>query len=139
MNLNARLVLRSLAATPFRLLLTYAGIIVLMKIDVSPLPAWTSDALAFLLQFVAMFLATWWVMQRRANHWMQAVLVFFVLVLTGIGFEVGLALFLQGPTADLFAQLVSVRSLLLYVVYGIGVTCGFLQAERHSGVIMQSS
>ncbi|HVM90455.1 MAG TPA: hypothetical protein VMU11_00980 [Verrucomicrobiae bacterium] len=139
MNLNTRLVFRSLAVTPFRLLFTYAGIILLMNLDVSPLPAWTSDALAFLLQFAGMFLATWWVMQRRAMHWAQAVLVFAVLVVFGVVLEIGLALLLQGPTMDLLAQLVSARSLLLYVVYAVGVSCGFLQAERHSGASAQSS
>jgi hypothetical protein len=130
MNLYPRLVLRALVATPFRLLFTYAGIILLLHFDVSPLPAWTSDALAFLLQFTAMFLTTWWVMQRRATHWKQALLVFVVLVLFGVALEIGLALLLEGPSTDLLNQLVSMRSFILYLVYAIGVTCGYLQAER---------
>ena len=139
MNMNARLVLRSLVATPFRLLFTYAGIILLLHFDVSPLPAWTSDALAFLLQFSAMFLTTWWVMQRRATTWSQALLVFFVLVVFGVLLEIGLAILLEGPSPDLLPQLVSMRSLTLYLVYAIGVSCGYLQAERHSVTPTQSS
>ena len=126
-------------ATPFRLLFTYAGIILLLHLDVSPLPAWTTDALAFLLQFATMFFATWWVMHRRALNWNQAALVYVVLVVFGVLLEVGLSLFLLGPTADLMTQLFSMRSLMLYVVYAIGVSCGYLQAERHSGEATQSS
>jgi len=139
MNLNTRLVLRSLVVTPFRLLLTYAGIILLLHLDVSPLPAWTSDALAFLLQFAAMFFATWWVMHRRAASWKQALLVFVILVGFGVLLEIGLAVLLEGPSADLLTQLVSIRSFVLYLVYAIGVTCGYLQAERHSATPAQSS
>ncbi|MEI7512289.1 MAG: hypothetical protein WCK01_02400 [Candidatus Uhrbacteria bacterium] len=139
MNLNTRLVLRSVVATPFRLLFMYTGIVMLLHFDVSPLPLWTSDALAFLLQFTTMFLATWWVMQRRAAGWGHAALVFVILVGTGLLLEVGLALALKGPTTDLMTQLISSRSLLMYLVYAIGVTCGYLQAERHSGEGEQSS
>ena len=139
MNLNTRLVLRSLVATPFRLLFTYAGIILLLHLDVSPLPAWTSDVLAFLLQFTTMFLATWWVMHRRSLTWQHAAIVFLVLVVFGVLLEIGLALLLKGPTADLMTQLFSMQSLILYVVYAIGVSCGYLQAERHSAEVTQSS
>lgn len=130
MNPNLRLVLRSLAATPFRLLFAYAGIILLLHLDVSPLPAWTLDALQYLLQFTTMFLAAWWVMQRRAATWKQAALVYAVLVVFGVMLEIGLAVLISGPAPGLLTQLVAMRSLVLYVVYAIGVSCGYLQAER---------
>jgi antibiotic biosynthesis monooxygenase (ABM) superfamily enzyme len=111
----------------------------LLHLDVSPLPAWTTDVLTFLLQFTTMFLATWWVMNRRAADWKQAVLVFLTLVIFGILLELALAIKLEGPSADLFTNLISVPSLVLYLVYAIGVSCGYLQAERHSATPTQSS
>lgn len=136
MTLSLRLFLRSLAAVPFRLMLTYAGLVGLLHLDVKPLPLWTLDVLTYLLQFATTYLLAWWVMRRRATSWKHALIVFATFLVFGIVLETGLALALTGPQPGLFLQLVSPGNLILYAVSAVSVAVAFFQVRPRGHVMM---
>lgn len=136
MKLSYRLFLRSLAAVPFRLMLTYAGLVGLLHLDVRPFPLWTLDVLTYFLQFAVTYLFAWWVMKHRASSWKHALIVFAVFLIFGILLETGLALALTGPQPGTFSQLISTGNLILYAVSVVGVAVAFLQVRMRGHVMM---
>ncbi len=136
MNLSQSLFLRSLAAVPFRLMLTYAGLVGLLHLDVRPLPLWTLDVLTYLLQFAVTYLVAWWVMKQRASSWKHALIVFATFLVFGMLLETGLALALTGPRPEMLLQIVSVGNLILYVSSATGVAVAFLQVRMRGHVMM---
>ncbi len=130
MKTTTRVILRSLAATPLRVAMVYAGIIALLYVDWNPLPEWTADAVGYVIQFAASYLLAWWVLHGRSTRWSDGLVVAFTFITVGTMLEVLVAVVLRGPSPEIFANMFVWQSGLLYAVYLFGVMVATWQVKR---------
>ncbi len=129
MKITAKIILRSLAATPLKIALVYAGIIGLLYIDFRPLPLWIGDALAYLIHFAVAYFLAWWVLHRRSGRWLDGAVVVFNFVVISALLEIFLAALLRGPNTNLVTNLFTWQSGVINLCYLIGVMCAWVQVR----------
>lgn len=130
MKTTTRVILRSLAATPLRVAMVYAGVIALIYVDWKPLPDWTADAIGYVIQFAASYVLALWVLHKRSVRWSDGLIVAFTFITVGTMLEVLVAVMLRGPSPEIFANMFAWQSGLLYVVYLLGVLAATWQVKR---------
>lgn len=129
MKNTSKIILRSLAATPLKVAIVYAGIIALLYLDLKPLPDWTADALAYFIHFAAAYFLAWWVLDRRSGRWLDGVVVAFNFIVVGGLIELFVAGLLRGPSAALIQHFFTWQSASINLAYLIGVLCAFWQVR----------
>jgi hypothetical protein len=129
MKTTTRVILRSVAVTPLRVAMVYAGFIALIFVDWSPLPDGTADAVGYAIQFAASYLLAWWVLHGRSTRWSDGLVVAFTFITVGTMLEILVAVILRGPSPELFANMFAWQSGLLYIVYLLGVMVATWQVK----------
>ena len=129
MKTTAKIILRSLAATPLKIALVYAGIISLLYVEFRPLPLWMGDALAYLIHFAAAYFLALWVLHRRSGRWLDGAVVAFNFIVIGALLEIFLAALLRGPSEGLFLGLFTWQSAFVNLCYLMGVICAWVQVR----------
>jgi hypothetical protein len=129
MKTTAKIILRSLAATPLKIALVYAGIVGLLYMDFSPLPLWIGDALAYLIHFASAYFLALWVLHRRSGRWLDGAVVAFNFIVISALLEIFLAALLRGPSKGLLLGLFTWQSGLVNLCYLIGVGCAWVQVR----------
>lgn len=130
MKTTTRVILRSLAATPLRVTIVYAGVIALLYADLRPLPEWTADAIGYAIQFAASYVLALWVLHKRSVRWSDGLIVAFTFITVGTMLEILIAVILRGPSPEMFANMFVWQSGLLYVVYLLGVLAATWQVRK---------
>lgn len=130
MKITARVILRSLAATPLRVTLVYAGMIALLHFDFRPFPEWTADAIGFFIQFVASYLLAFWVLHLRSVRWSDGAVVAFTFIVVGTLLELLLAAVLHGPSPHFFSTVFTWQSFALFFVCFLGVSLAVWRVRR---------
>lgn len=130
MKATSRVILRSVAATPLRVAIAYAGVIALLYVEWEPLPEWTADAVGYAIQFAASYVLALWALHGRSTRWSDGLIVAFTFITLGTMLELALAATLRGPSPDMLAATVSLQGVLLYVIYLFGVMVATWQVRR---------
>lgn len=121
MKTTTRVILRSMAATPLRVAIVYAGMIALLHVDLRPLPEWTADTIGYAIQFAAAYLLALWVLHLRSTRWSDGLIVAFTFITIGTMLEIFIAGMLLGPSPRILAGAFSWQGGLLYFVCLLGV------------------
>lgn len=129
MKTTAKIIVRSLAATPLKVAIVYAGIISLLYLDFRPLPIWVGDALGYAVHFAAAYFLAWWVLHKRSGRWLDGAVVIFNFVVVGALLEIFLYALLRGPSINLLANLFTWQSLAINFCYALGVGIAWLQVR----------
>ncbi len=129
MKMTAKIILRSLAATPLKIALVYAGIIGLLYMDFRPLPLWVGDALAYFVHFAAAYLLALWVFHRSSVRKLDGFVVAFNFIVISALLEIFLAALLRGPSMGLWLGLFTWQSALVNACYLIGVMSAWAQVR----------
>ncbi|MCK9360926.1 hypothetical protein M0Q28_01725 [Patescibacteria group bacterium] len=129
MKTTANIILRSLAATPLKIALVYAGIIGLLYVDFAPLPLWTGDALAYFVHFAVTYFLALWVLHGKSGRWLDGAVVAFNFIVISALLEIFLAALLRGPNTNLVTNLFTWQSGLINLCYLLGVGCAWIQAR----------
>lgn len=129
MKTTTRVILRSVAATPLRVAIVYAGVIALLYTDLRPLPEWVPDAVGYTIQFAASYLLALWVLHRRSARWSDGLIVAFTFITLGTMLELLVAVILRGPSPSIMANVFTLQSGLLFVVYTLGVMAATWQVR----------
>jgi hypothetical protein len=132
MKTTARVILRSLAATPFRVAIAYAGVLALFAIDFRPFPDWMGDALGYTIQFVTAYLLALWILHGRSTRWSDGLVVAFTFIVVGTLLELLFATVLRGPTTESLADAVSWRAFGIYSLYLAGALLATWQVRRRA-------
>lgn len=130
MTSTTRVILRSLAATPLRVAMVYAGVIALLYVDWRPLPDWTADALGYAIQFATSYVLAWWALHGRSTRWSDGLVVAFTFITVGTMLEVLVAVILRGPSPEIAANVFAWQSALLYLIYLFGVMVATWHVRR---------
>ncbi len=129
MKATSRVILRSVAATPLRVAVVYAGVMAILAVDWRPLPGWAPDAVGYAIQFAASYLLAWWVLHGRSTRWSDGAIVAFTFITLGTILELLLVAVLRGPDPQALANVFTWQSGLLYVIYGLGVLAATWQVR----------
>ncbi len=121
MKATTRVILRSVAATPLRVAVVYAGVMAILAVDWRPLPEWTPDAAGYAIQFAASYLLAFWVLHGRSTRWSDGAIVAFTFITLGTMLELLLVAILRGPDPQAVANVFTWQSAMLFVVYALGV------------------
>jgi hypothetical protein len=128
MKTTAKIILRSLAATPLKIALVYAGILVWLRIDFRPLPEWFGIAVAYFIHFSAAYFLALWVLHRRSGRLLDGFVVAFCFIVVGMLIEIFLFSLLSGPRLA-FAGLFTWSGAVVQLCYLIGVACALIQVR----------
>jgi hypothetical protein len=129
MKTTAKVILRSLAATPLKIAIVYAGIIGLLYVDFRPLPLWIGDAVGYVIHFAAAYALAWWVLQKRSGRWLDGAVVAFNFIVVGALLEIFLYALLRGPSVALVTNLFAWQSAAINACYALGVVVAWLQVR----------
>ena len=129
MKTTVKIILRSLAATPLKTTIVYAGILSLMYIDFRPLPLWIGDVLGYAIHFGVAYALAWWVLHKRSGRWLDGTVVVFNFVVVGALLEIFLYALLRGPSVSLVSNLFTWQSAAVNLCYFLGVACAWMQVR----------
>lgn len=125
-----RFFLRSIPIAFLRFIAILTLILCVENFEVSPLPAWTLLAFAYLMHALLTFLFAWWVFARRVPQTKDAILVSAVFILLEAFFEAWLYLFLTRTTWSNILRAYSWQSLYLVALYALAVFAAAYHVRR---------
>lgn len=129
MKTTLKIILRSLAATPLKIAVVYAGYLALLYVDFRPLPLWVGEALGYAIHFAAAFVLAWWVLHKRSARKLDGLVVAFNFIVIGALLEIFLYALLRGPSSTLLTNLFTWQSAAVNLCYFLGVACAWVQVK----------
>jgi hypothetical protein len=129
MKTTLKIILRSLAATPLKIAIVYAGVISLLYVDFRPLPLWIGDVLGYTIHFAVAYFLAWWVLHKRSARKLDGLVVAFNFIVISALLEIFLYALLRGPSSALLTNLFTWQSAAVNFCYLLGVACAWMRVK----------